>query len=368
MLLEQNTVHHYCSVKHNWNRHYRESFAKRRQRMIRTCKQYDFEDKIFTKWHLATNRKVRIHSKHLTSNGIDNANETEHKFCNTKNCPLLVNLEHHLLTCFVQKIASTSIKQLYFYLFQHKNETSDNHGQQFLEPIKNLTIFHLKVNDELYRISPAYLFRHKEYSHFYKTLFVRHPFVRIVSAFKDKAERNETEEQYFYERYWNPLLDRLYGKQRDSSLRVTFKEFVEELLLKEDPYQYDEHWAPIWTRCEPCYVDYDFIGKLETGEEDFRRFKSKVNSNLINMNIWENINVQFGEKLLNNHNPDENDKLNGKELKIKLRCQKQRLKYIETIRYLLQLTPKTLIELYKRYYLDFELFGYNIEELFDAIT
>lgn len=332
---------------------------------MRTCRKYNFDNKIFTKWHLATNRK--IHSKHQ-SNGNENDHRNDHKFCNTKNCPILVNVQHQLLTCFVQKIASTSIKQLYSYLFHHKNSTNNNiinHGQQFLEPIKNLTAFHLKVNDQLYRISPAYLFRHKEYSHFYKTLFVRHPFVRIVSAFKDKAERNQTEEQYFYEKYWNPLLDRLHGKERDLNLKVTFKEFVEELLLKEDPYQYDEHWAPIWTRCEPCYLQYDFIGKLETGEEDFRRFKSKVNPELINMNIWENFNIQFGEQtaiLLNN-----NEKLSQKELKIKLRCQKQRSKYIETIRYLLQLTPKTLIELYKRYYLDFELFGYNIEELFDAI-
>ncbi|OTF80768.1 chondroitin 4-sulfotransferase-like protein [Euroglyphus maynei] len=259
-----------------------------------------------------------------------------------------------------KKIASTTIKQLYLYLGNQDSsaaiDSNDTIDRSPLEPVNNLSNFHFKSNDQLYRISPTFMVYSRE-AQYYKAIFVRHPFVRVVSAFKDKAERQPKEEQYFYELYWNPLLNKLHGKERDPSIRVTFREFVEELLLPNDPYQYDEHWAPVWTRCEPCLVHYDFIGKLETSEEDFRNFKSRVNDKLINVTVWENLNEKFSPSMKNNVSSLMLEK-----------CQRQRLKYAETIHYLSQLPPKSLIELYKIYYLDFELFGYTIDELFELIT
>ncbi|CAG2110347.1 unnamed protein product [Medioppia subpectinata] len=89
---------------------------------------------------------------------------------------------------------------------------------------------------------------------FFKALFVRHPFFRLVSAFKDKAEKNRSEEPYFYAKYWDNIMRSERGEQNvNNNSMPMFKEFVKHLLITS-PYKYDEHWAPVWTRCEPCYV------------------------------------------------------------------------------------------------------------------
>jgi hypothetical protein len=112
--------------------------------------------------------------------------------------------------------------------------------------------------------------------------------------------------------------------------RPVFNEFV-RLILTTNPYQYNGHWAPYWTRCEPCFIEYDFIGKLETSQQDFKYIAKK---NKINQTFWENKN--FLTKMTNR----------------------------EAKKYLLQISPQDIIELYKKYYLDFKLFGYTIEEIF----
>ncbi|KAF7492451.1 Carbohydrate sulfotransferase 14 [Sarcoptes scabiei] len=344
-------------------------YVKRRKRLDSVCRQYGFDNHIFTNWHLSSNRHFSLplnrhyESRNKTKDRIDNSLEA-HKFCDTRHCPLLVDSEHHLLTCFVQKIASTTIKHLYLLSWlKRMNKSSQVELPQHFH-FENLTEFHRKVNDEIYRISPN-LLKHSPRNYFRTTIFVRHPFVRIVSAFKDKAERDRDQERYFYRNYWNPILDHLHGHQRNRSLdneTITFKEFVEEILLKTDPYKYDEHWAPVWTRCEPCLVHYDFIGKLEESRRDFQTFRSMFNDNeLERMDLWENSNLEYRSN---------QSQVNGlsDELKQNLNdSQRKRLSYSETVSYLRQLSPKTIIDLYKRYYLDFELFGYTIDELFDFV-
>ncbi|XP_054155242.1 carbohydrate sulfotransferase 14-like [Oppia nitens] len=238
------------------------------------------------------------------------------RYCTTKSCPLLVNEKHRFMACFVPKIASTSMKNIFNILDDNKiNITNINN-----------TEFHIKANDLLTRISPMF-YNIKQNKNYYKMLFVRHPFVRLVSAFKDKAERNRSEESYFYDKYWDKIMSKERSHYTNDS-KPTFQEFV-KLLLTTNEYTYDEHWAPIWTRCEPCYVDYDFIGKLETSAQDFAVISNKLN---LSQMFWENKNVN---------------------------------KYRNQVKqYLLQISSQEIIGLYKKYFLDFKLFGYTIEEIF----
>ena len=254
----------------------------------------------------------------------------------------------------MKQVASTSIKQIFLKLSQTNESALNSTQAESQSQVTNLTTFHQNANEHLYRISPIYLRNLKE-STYFKAIFVRHPFVRLVSAFKDKAERGPEQEPYFYAQYFNPLMNRIYGLNKwNQSTRITFGQFVEELLLPNDPCKYDEHWAPIWTRCEPCFVHYDFIGKLESSV-DFANFKQHINEQqLINQTIWENPNRHFGSVVpeTSSDQPEERQ------------CRSERFKYDETRRYLTQLKPESIIELYKLYYLDFELFGYTIDELF----
>lgn len=318
-----------------WKSHRKETSQDRVNRLDHICSIYDFSDRIFTYRPRASNRQD---------------NSSQQRYCPTRICPLLVSKQAKVLTCFVQKVASTTIKRIFVRLAE---STYPNRSAAQGESVVNLTAFHLTANDHLHRVSPIYIRRSKE-SFYFKAIFVRHPFVRLVSAFKDKAERGPEQEPFFYTQYWYPLLKRIYGEdQWNQSTRVTFVQFVEELLLQTDPYLYDEHWAPIWTRCDPCFVHYDFIGKLESSNSDFEAFKIHIDKQLLNETIWENQNSQFVSS-----EPSEPKNASNRESRT------TESKYIETRRYLVQLKPESIIELYKRYYLDFELFGYSLEELF----
>jgi len=48
---------------------------------------------------------------------------------------------------------------------------------------------------------------------------------------------------------------------------VKFEEFVEYVLLQARK-QLDTHWRPQYNLCQPCHIDYDFIGHYETLHQD----------------------------------------------------------------------------------------------------
>ncbi|KAG8195371.1 hypothetical protein JTE90_001388 [Oedothorax gibbosus] len=90
---------------------------------------------------------------------------------------------------------------------------------------------------------------------------------RLVSAFRSKAEPPRSEVPYFYDRYWDRIMKKL--RPEGSTLdRITFREFIWYLIHTVER-DYNEHWSPYWSRCDPCLVDYNFIGKLETAKQDF---------------------------------------------------------------------------------------------------
>lgn len=350
-----------CTSWPFWKLHRRESVHDRLYRLEQGCSRYDFTGRIFAIRSSSTNKhRYSAEEDEEDGTGVSSLEAKTNpvvRSCTTRNCPILVDQPHQVLACFVQKVASTSLKSIFLRLLDSKNSESSV-APSSSKSTSNLTTFHLTANEALLRVSPLYVTHSKEVA-FYKALFVRHPFVRLVSAFKDKAERGPVAEPFFYEMYFTPLLRRLYGN--DSSLedrRPTFAEFVDDMLLLEvDPRKYDEHWAPIWTRCEPCYLKYDFVGKLENSRADFAAFKGHLATSdkeegvLVNTTIWANYNERFNAKVAD---------LSSDETV----CRSEHFKYEETVRYLATLRPKSLVELYRKYYLDFELFGYTFEELF----
>ena len=109
-----------------------------------------------------------------------------------------------------------------------------------------------------------------------KFLFVRDPFVRLISAFRNKfLETNDD----FYNLYAKSMLRR-YGHQPTppalaaeagaAGVHPSFPQFVQYLLdpdtEKEAPF--NEHWQQVYRLCHPCQIQYDFVGHLETLEED----------------------------------------------------------------------------------------------------
>ncbi|XP_028286442.1 carbohydrate sulfotransferase 8-like [Parambassis ranga] len=102
-----------------------------------------------------------------------------------------------------------------------------------------------------------------------KVLFIREPFERLVSAFRDKFESPNS---YYHPVFGRPIISRYRANATRTALRtgagVTFREFIQYLLDVRRPVGMDIHWEPVSQLCNPCLLRYDFIGKFESLEEE----------------------------------------------------------------------------------------------------
>ena len=97
-------------------------------------------------------------------------------------------------------------------------------------------------------------------------MVVRHPFERLLSAYRDKLEHIEGRE-YYYRRFGRHITYkyRQNKKENDTKLEPFFVEFLE--FISKERY-FDEHWVPYYETCMPCDIKYDYILKFETLEEE----------------------------------------------------------------------------------------------------
>ncbi|KAG0713103.1 Carbohydrate sulfotransferase 9 [Chionoecetes opilio] len=104
----------------------------------------------------------------------------------------------------------------------------------------------------------------------------RHPFTRLVSAYRNKIDENYKSENW-------PGIIRKYRINPSHGTEVndttpTFREFalsasdeVLRCLGKAKPgcfQEVDVHWLPHHDRCAPCNIQYNVIAKMETRDED----------------------------------------------------------------------------------------------------
>ncbi|CAI9575754.1 unnamed protein product [Staurois parvus] len=118
-----------------------------------------------------------------------------------------------------------------------------------------------------------------------KFIFVRDPFVRLISAFRSKFE---LENEDFYRSFAIPILTRFSnrtsvptsaGEAFSLGAKPSFSQFIQYLLdtRTEEQQPFNEHWRQIYRLCHPCQIDYDFVGKLETLDEDASQLLRQLN-------------------------------------------------------------------------------------------
>ena len=98
-------------------------------------------------------------------------------------------------------------------------------------------------------------------------MVARHPFERILSAYRDKLEdlsRDiEAREGYYYTMYGKHIVAE-YRDPRDKAnmtgqvLEPSWREFV-TYLLNTPATKYDEHWMPMWMLCSPCIIRFFLV-------------------------------------------------------------------------------------------------------------
>lgn len=115
-----------------------------------------------------------------------------------------------------------------------------------------------------------------------KFIFVRHPFERLVSAYESKFGSTVIDDRY--QRGVGTNIIRKY-RQNPTAISlekgddVTFVEFVNFIIdkWKLPKERMDAHWLSAIELCFPCSIEYDFIGKVETLEQDVSFLLQKLN-------------------------------------------------------------------------------------------
>lgn len=187
----------------------------------------------------------------------------------------------------------------------------------------------------------------------YTMVVARHPFKRLLSAYRDKIERVKGR-LYYYNKYSTKILTRYrkwdgvgVGRQRklkdtDPSVKVpTFEEFV-RYVLSTEPRKWDEHWRPMYLDCNPCYRTFDFILKVETLNDDKDKVMQYLHVSPLDPmykeveDVWVRWNNPSGK-----NGPSRNESF-----------------------YFSQLTTGDIQKLYELYEPDFQIFDYRPDEYF----
>ncbi|XP_068102856.1 carbohydrate sulfotransferase 12 [Hyperolius riggenbachi] len=202
---------------------------------------------------------------------------------------LIVDDRHGIIYCYVPKVACTNWKRILIVLSE---SLLDKKGVPYQDPLLipredvHNTSSHLTFNKFWRRYGK--FSRHmmkiklKKYTKF---IFVRDPFVRLISAFRSKFE---LENEDFYRSFAIPILTRFSNRTNvptsaSEAFSIgaipSFSEFIQYLLdaRTEEQRPFNEHWRQVYRLCHPCQIDYDFIGKLETLDEDATQLLSQLN-------------------------------------------------------------------------------------------
>lgn len=128
---------------------------------------------------------------------------------------------------------------------------------------------------------------------FTRAMFVRHPFERLASAYKERIatlgkDRIQPEPHYDSVR---KLICRRYAQvdptqrpfprgDRCEEFIPSFQQFVQYILTNtETPVgiaRMDGHWQPYAVVCQVCKFQYNFIGKYETFDDDFNSLLKRL--------------------------------------------------------------------------------------------
>ncbi|KAF6716837.1 Carbohydrate sulfotransferase 11 [Oryzias melastigma] len=176
---------------------------------------------------------------------------------------LIVDDKHGLIYCYVPKVACTNWKRVLMVL---------GSGGRYTDPLA-IPANEAHVAGKLRSLSdfsPAEI--NQRLRSYLKFIFVREPFERLVSAYRNKFTRSYN--TAFHKRYGTKIVQRHRQNPSRDALQqgndVSFREFVQYLVdprtQREEPF--NEHWERVHSLCHPCLIHYDVVGKYETLEAD----------------------------------------------------------------------------------------------------
>ncbi|XP_078518135.1 carbohydrate sulfotransferase 8-like [Lissotriton helveticus] len=168
---------------------------------------------------------------------------------------MYVEHKHKLIYCEVPKVGCSSWKRIILLLKMNMTSNYFELSNEVVHSRQSFEILSSFPRDRQRQLLSSYT----------KVMFTRHPFERLVSAYRDKFLRNR--QNKYYIKTMAELIKSKVSKSKNSTGPVTFLEFV-HFILDENPKYSDTHWKPMSSLCDPCNIHYDIIGKFKKLKED----------------------------------------------------------------------------------------------------
>ena len=158
----------------------------------------------------------------------------------------VISEQFKLIACRVRKVGSTNIARVLYFL-DHMSEYNDSNQIHKGVVRKKAKLRNLKP----FPTEESFQTHFKSYKTF---IFVRDPLERLLSAYRDH----------------------LPGVLFESN-NMTFKDFLEKVLAIPDMI-INNHVASFTRLCNPCRMEYDFIGFMDRYNDDLRKILKSVDA------------------------------------------------------------------------------------------
>jgi hypothetical protein len=184
-----------------------------------------------------------------------------------------ISLKNRYIYCETAKSACTTIKRTLMNAelsgtgYRPKRVHLDAFSTPFIK------LFQLDFNKVIK------LFRSPDY---FKFGFVRNPYLRILSAYLDKIVGNKPQKL--------KILKTMGKNENDLDVEIRFSDFL-DVIENQSPYEMDQHWRPQYYQLFGDVIKYDFIGRVESLKDDFKKIE-----NLSGIKIMEHYEDVFWHK------------------------------------------------------------------------
>ncbi|XP_045593466.2 carbohydrate sulfotransferase 10 isoform X1 [Procambarus clarkii] len=235
---------------------------------------------------METERRIRERVKLLreTCNGLKKASQVKE---NTLDVLVKARTElledHKVIVCQVLKAGSTA----WNYLLAHRYNMTDLIENKLFYKVLEV----LKPTLKRFREAT----RSRE---FLKFLVVRDPLERLLSAYRDRIL--DTSHVSWQAHHFVPLIlvktrgisyahSDLYNIDGSVKVVPSFSEFL-NFIVDEEPQDFDPHWMPVSQSCAPCHIKYTDVVHTETFLDDIQYIMrksgldTKVNASLLMQN------------------------------------------------------------------------------------
>jgi len=294
---------------------------------------------------------------------------------------LMWDLNHHLVFCPIYKVASGTWTTNFLRL---KDFNSDLPKWQRFSKLYNAS------EGTARKSFPAPKKKRQQRDELKvatKFLVVRHPFDRIVSAFKGKIAKADAKPRFY--RTLQKKIKEKYSQNEEeikNGLPPTFQEYWRYLidltkgLLKPKEWRGVDCVQAYYSMCYPCNVEYDMILKLETHAEDteFLIRERNLTELMEPFTMWKHNSQSanqigdydyylYEEEWRNPKHFAKKESTGTDSAKISRQLEMdvekrvdEKIEYKRTL--FKQLTKSEIKSLYNNYKIDFEMFDYNIDD------